>query len=183
MVLPALLVSVALAQQPGRAVAPVPGQQSTAFDSAREQVAEVGRRVADVKSGLELYRRAVFNSPDAEVLSSATGLRGACQALDTTAARAARQLCRSCASRPVQTAFNSYRAVLPSVRQVGAQCAARLARARGDRAAEQLRHDVRVVGNAIVRGLVPYERRLQVLRVAAGWAPRPQQPARARPGP
>jgi len=89
-------------------------------------------------------------------------------------------VCRSCAERSVQSALNGYRAILPSVSRVGAQCATRLARlSRGERAAGQLRRDVRVVGNAIVEGLVPYERRLQVLRVAAGWAsPR----ARAGPG-
>jgi len=181
MVLGVLLVAAALWQQPGRAVVPVPGQRGSAFDSTRDLVAEVGRSVADVRSALELFRRAVFNSPDAEVLNTAAGFRLQCRSLDSTAAAAARKVCRSCAERAVQSALSDYRAVLPSVSRVGGQCAARLARdSNGERAAERLRRDVRVVGNAIVEGLVPYERRLQTLRVAAGWAPRSP---RARPSP
>jgi hypothetical protein len=176
-----MLVAVALWQQPGRVVGPVPGQQSSGFDSTRARVAEVGQRVADVRSALELFRRAVFNSPDAEVVSTAAGFRLQCRSLDSTAAVAARKVCRSCAERTLQAALNDYRAVLPSVSRVGAQCATRLARLlHGEHAAERLRRDVRVVGNGIVEGLLPYERRLQVLRVAAGWAPRPKRPGPSR---
>jgi hypothetical protein len=179
MILRALLVAAALAQQPGRVVVPLPGQRGSAFDSTRALVAAVGQRVADVRSALELFRRAVFNSTDAEVLNTAAGFHLRCQALDSAAAAAARKVCRACAERSVQSALNGYRAVLPSVSRTGAQCAARLARlSRGARAAEQLRRDVRVVGNAIVEGLIPYERRLQTLRVAAGWAERPGRPGR-----
>ena len=181
MIVRVLLVAAALWQQPGRATVPVPGQRAAAFDSTRGLVAQVGQRVADVRSALELFRRAVFNSPDAEVLNTAAGFRLRCQSLDSVAAIAAQKVCRSCAARAVQTAVNGYRAVLPSVSRVGAQCATRLARlSRGERAAEQLRRDVRVVGNAIVEGLIPYERRLQTLRVAAGWA---QRPTRTGPSP
>jgi len=181
MILHAMLVAAALWQQPGRAAVTLPGQQSSAFDTTRGLVAGVGQRVAGVRSALELFRRAVFNSPDAEVVNTAVGFRLQCQSLDSTAAVAARKVCRTCAERAVQSALNDYRAVLPSVSRVGAQCATRLARLmQGAGAAERLRRDVRVVGNAIVEGLVPYERRLQVLRVAAGWAPRP---TRAGPRP
>lgn len=173
MILRALLVAATLWQQPGRAVVPMPGQRSSAFDSTRGRVAEVGQRVADVRSALELFRRSVFNSPDAEVVNTADAFRLQCRSLDSTAAVAARKVCRSCAERDVQSALNGYRAVMPSVSRVGAQCAMRLERLlHGEHAAERLRRDVRVVGNAIVEGLIPYERRLQVLRVAAGWAPR-----------
>jgi hypothetical protein len=180
MILRVLLVAAALWQQPGRATVRLPGTQRTAFDSTRDLVATIGQRVADVRSSLDLFRRAVFNSTDAEVLNTAAGFRLSCRSLDSAASVGARKVCRSCAERSVQSALNGYRAILPSVSRVGAQCATRLARlSRGERAAGQLRRDVRVVGNAIVEGLVPYERRLQVLRVAAGWAsPR----ARAGPG-
>jgi hypothetical protein len=182
MILRALLMAAALwQQQPGRATVRLPGSQSTAFDSTKDIVAAIGQRVAGVRSSLELFRRAVFNSPDAEVLSTAAGFRLSCHSLDSAATAGARKMCRSCAERSIRSALNGYRAVLPSVSRVGAQCAARLARlSRGEQAAEQLRRDVRVVGNAIVKGLVPYERRLQTLRVAAGWA---QRPPRAGPRP
>jgi hypothetical protein len=180
MLLPALLITAGLLQPPGRVGMPGQDTQGASFDSTRDLVAAIGRRVADVRSSLELFRRAVFNSTDAEVLSTAARFRIRCHALDSAALVVPRKMCRHCAERSVQSALDGYRAILPSVSRVGAECATRLARlSRGARAAERLRRNVRVVGNAIVEGLVPYERRLQILRVAAGWV---GPPVRGRPG-
>lgn len=174
MMLPALALVAALGQQP---LASQP--QSAGFDSAKALVGAVGMSVAQVKSALDQYRRAVFNLPDGEVLSAADNFRTQCHTMDSVTVAASRRICRACAARAVQAALNSYRNELPGVGRTGARCAAQLARlSRGSNAAKQLRQNVRVVGNAIVAGLIPYERRLEVLREAAGWAP---QRGRARP--
>jgi hypothetical protein len=171
MMLPLLAIVAALGQQPGHAGVPSPQQRAEAFDSAKGIVSAVGLRIADVRSALELFRRAVFNSPDGEVLSTASAFRLRCRALDSVAVAGARRMCRSCGLAEVEVALRGYRDVLPAVGRVGARCADQLARlSRGSDAAKQLRREVRTVGNAIVVGLVPYERRLEVLRVAVGWA-------------
>ncbi len=174
MILPILTFLGVLQQQPAaRRVAPaVAERRAESFDTARAIVSAVGRSVADVRSNLELYRRAVFNSTDADVLSTADALRGTCLALNTEALSGARRMCRTCGAREVQPSLQGYRGVLPEVGRTGAQCAGELSRLlRAREAAKELRHGVFAVGNIIFRGLVPYERRLGALRVAAGWAP------------
>jgi hypothetical protein len=179
MLLPVFAVVAALWQQPAPRAVASPQQPSAGWDSTRALVGSVGMGVAEVRSALELFRRAVFNAPDGEVLSTADMFHTRCHALDSVSVSAARKVCRSCASKSVQDALNGYRAVLPAVGRVGARCAQQLTRLlRGAGAAQRLRHDVRVIGNPIVAGLIPYERRLETLRKAAGWAP-----PRARPAP
>jgi hypothetical protein len=161
-----LLFGLTLQQQP-RARAPQTGGHTAAFDSTGVAVNALGVRVADVRSALEEFRRAVFNGPDGEVLRTAGQFRAACHALDSVASRTARRVCRRCASSNVQQALDRYREAIPSVTRVGARCAAQLSRlVRGPDAAKRLRRDVRVIGNPIVTGLVPYERRLETLLAA-----------------
>jgi len=113
---------------------------------------------------------------------AAGGFVTQCRALDSVAVVASRRICRACASRDVQAAVNAYRMGLPAVGRLGARCAGQLLRlSRGPDAAKHLRHDVRVVGNAIVTGLIPYERRLQTLREVAGWVPPRIRPRPAPP--
>jgi hypothetical protein len=168
-----LSLAAVLLQQPlaARTQAP-PGTMP--FDSTTKLITSTGRSIADVKSALEMYRRAVFNGSDADVLDASTTLRLRCHSLDSAAVFAARRVCRRCTQPNVQPPLDRYREIMPAVASVGSRCAARLAsllRKPAPGAARQLRSDVRVVGNAIVTGLIPYERRLQALREATGWAP------------
>ncbi len=175
-----LLLAGLLQQRP----APAPQHDATpAFDSTTQVVRGVGFSVADVKSSVELYRRAVFNWPDSLVLSSAAALERSCHSLDRTALAAARKICRHCGSPDLQRALDGYRAVLPATARIGARCAARLGRlvrsGSPGKAAGRLRGDVEAVSGAIYTGFVPYERRVAVLRVAAGW----DRPSGAAPPP
>ncbi len=174
----ALLLAAAIAQpQPSRAAARQEPAGATAFDSTTQQVRAVGRAVGDVKSALDVFRRDVFNSPDGDVLATAAGFQQSCHALDLAAVLAARKICRHCGSPEVQRALRGFRAVLPSLARMGVRCGARFKRALAvqpqHEAAASLRRDARVIGNEVMAALVPYEQRLQVLRVAAGWAPAP----------
>jgi hypothetical protein len=173
--MPLLILSLAgvLLQQPLNA-RPQAQQGAPPFDSTTKLVSSTGKVVGQVKSALEMYRRAVFNGPDPDVLDASTSLRLQCHSLDSAAVFAARRVCRRCTQPNVQSALDRYREIMPEVASVGSRCAARLAlllRKPAPEAARQLRHDVRVVGNAIVTGLIPYERRLEALRDVAGWAP------------
>lgn len=179
MILPVLTLVLALAQQPTRAPAQSSEQRRlAAFAATGAAVAAVGDRVAEVKSALDLFRRAVFNAPDGEVLSTAELFRSRCHAMDSVATGAPRRICRNCAASRVNAALGGYRQIIPGVARTGARCAARLGQlSRGANPVKRLRAEVRTIGNAIVAGLVPYEQRLQVLREALGAVP----PNTARP--
>jgi hypothetical protein len=184
----ALLLVAGMLQQQPRSTTVAQQEKAAAFDSTTRLVVAVGSAVADVKSYLDLFRRAVFNGLDADVVSSAAALGYRCDTLRSSAFQAARKVCQHCGARDVQQALEGYRGVMPELARTGASCGARLARllaAGGTQhdEAQGLRHAVRVIGNQIVAGIVPYERRLQVLRVAAGWAPAPVPAASDRPSP
>ncbi|HTT68055.1 MAG TPA: hypothetical protein VMF70_08505 [Gemmatimonadales bacterium] len=169
----AMLAFASALQQPTTARERALQVRRAAFDTSRSAIAVVAKGVADVRSALDVYRRAVFNSTDAEVLSMGDYLRRACRGLDSTATVAVRKVCRHCAFQPnVQTAFDGYRVGLPAVSRTAAGCAARLSRlARGSAPAKGMRRDVRVIGNPIVQTLQGYERRLHVVLVALNAAP------------
>jgi len=170
-----LILSVAFLQQPGRGAAQANHARSAAFDSSRAAVSHLADVVADVKSGLELFRRAVFNDTDAEVMSTADGFWTRCHAMDSVAARTFRMVCTRCAfQQPVQAALNGYRQIVPSVGRAGARCAARIAQlSQGRDAPKRLRHEVRDIGNPIIVALIGYERRLDVLLKALSATPSP----------
>jgi hypothetical protein len=180
-----LLVSAILQQQPTRAAALQREASSAEFDSTTQQVALVGSAVAEVKSYLDLFRRAVFNGSDGDVLTAAGAFGQHCHWLEIAALRASRKVCRHCGSPEVQRALEGYRGVMPTVARTGARCAATIGRLQAatsqHQAAVNLRHDVRAIGDAIVAGLTRYESRLQALRVAAGWAPQAPPPPNTRP--
>jgi hypothetical protein len=92
MILPVLALVAALWQQPAPASAQSRERRAAAWDSTTSLVVAVGLGVAEVKSGLELYRRAVFNAPDAEVLSAAQVFRSRCHSLDSVAVVASRRV-------------------------------------------------------------------------------------------
>ncbi len=180
MILQMLAVLTALWQQPGRAPAATSADRLAAFDTTTATIGAVSDRVADVKSALDLFRRAVFNAPDGEVMITAEMFRARCHSLDSVAAAAPKRVCRSCAAPRVNAALSGYRRVMPVVARTGARCASRLERlANGPDGAKGLRREVRSIGNGIVAGFVPYERQLQVLTEALGVAP--PRPAPARP--
>jgi hypothetical protein len=176
----AVLLSVALLQQqPERVTRDSRVESRIAFDSTRDAIVTMGARVASVRSSLDLYRRAVFNGSDGDVVAMATHFRRACHALESTARLTARRVCRTCGSRPVQRALEDYRGVMPEVSRTGARCAARLGallRRKAPEGARLLRRDVRLIGNDVVIGLRSYEQRLAVLREAAGWTHSPPVP-------
>jgi hypothetical protein len=181
---PVVAFLLVLWQQPGAASAQATAVRHAAFDTTGAAVTDIADRVAGVKSTLELFRRAVFNSPDGEVLSTAEMLRARCHSLDSVAARAPRRICRTCAAQKVNAALTNYRLGMPEVARTGARCAVRVAQLTGrPDAAKRLRREVHGINDIVVGGLIPYERRLEQLRVALGSVPPGivrQQPAPSR---
>lgn len=156
-----------------------------AFDSTKVAIARVGRPIAEVRSALDVYRRAVFNGQDEDVLHNADYLRSSCAAVDSVTGAMEPKICRRCASKDVQAAFDGYRLMMPSLRRGMAQCAAQLWQLeRGAKAARRLRDDVRVVGNRVIATLRNYEARLGVVRQRLNMVPAAlPPPARSqRPG-
>jgi len=169
----ALVLAALVLQQPGPRPSPAANAaRLAAFDTSRAVLGEVGRAVGQVKSGIDVYRRAVFNGPDEEVLHNADFLRGACAGVDSVARRAVGRICRRCAEADVQQAFDGYRQMLPTLARGTARCAAQLwqLEQRHDGPA-RLRHDVRVIGNPLVATLRYYEARLGVLLQALHITP------------
>jgi len=189
MLIPTLAIAALFLQQPRHETPAARAARQAAFDTSREVISHVGLPVAEVKSALDVYRRAVFNGTDDEVLHNADYLRSSCHATDSVARVMVPKVCRGCASRDVQRAFDDYRAMLPSLSRGTAQCSARLWQLeRGADAAKRLRHEVRNVGNPLVATLQVYESRLGVLLRAlnivaapAGQASPPLRPRPARP--
>jgi hypothetical protein len=177
MVTTILLTAITLLQQPQSQQQQRARQ--AAFNSSKAAVAGVAGRVAEVKSALDVYRRAVFNGTDAEVLANSEYLRRSCLDVDLAAVQAARRICRGCAAADVDAGFDGYRAGLPALRGMSGRCAARLGQlARGQNAAKRLRAEVRAIGNPIVLELRDYERRLD--RLMQSLNANPPAPA-ARP--
>jgi len=169
----ALVLAALVLQQPAPRPSPAANAaRLAAFDTSKAVMAEVGGAVAHVKSGLDIYRRAVFNGPDQEVLNNADFLRAACADVDSAARRGAGRICRRCAEPDVQRALDGYRQMLPSLARGTARCAAQLwlLEQRHDGPA-RLRHDVWVVGNPLVATLRYYEARVGVLLQALHITP------------
>lgn len=190
-----ILAVLAALQQPqvGTLAPPSTGQQPASptsqaarqagFDSTVGHITSIGQRVGDLRSSYDLYRRAAFNDTDAALLQRSAGFRQSCEALAAAATAAARGLCLTCVARSIQGPLQGYRGYLPSLAGVGRRCAASIARlSRGNQAvaARALRREVRTFGAQLLAGTVPYERHLQRVRVAFGWAaPEPPAPRRA----
>ena len=182
MLTPSVVLAVALLQQPGHETPAARAARLAAFDSSKAAIGHVGAPVAEVKSALDVYRRAVFNGTDEEVLHNADYLRTSCQQVDSVARRMAAKVCRHCAAPDAQAAFDGFRQVLPALSRGTARCAARVWQLeRAPDAAKRLRHDVRDIGNGLVLTLRSYETRLAVLRKALNMTPAPTPPG--RPGP
>jgi len=189
--IPVLLALLVQVQQPGRPPANQATPQApsgaqplhvetrgrelrTPFDTTVAAIRRVGLSVAEVKSGLEAFRRAANREPGGVVVERAAMLQGKCRAMARSASTEARVLCRDCVDGERRAALERYRAYLASLARVGNECAASIARQhqRGgtDRAAERLKREARAIGDRIIAGLVPYEQRLAVVRRAFGWA-------------
>jgi hypothetical protein len=168
-----LLALAAVLQQPTTAKDRALQARRAALDSSRAAIAHMADRVADVRSALDVYRRAVFNGTDAEVLSMAAFLRNACHGMDSVAGPTVRKVCRRCAfQREVQAAFDGYRQAIPAVGRAGAGCVTRLTQlARRPAPAKGFRDEVRAIGNPIVSALMTYEQRLHAVLVALNAAP------------
>ena len=177
-----LAMAVALQQQPTHGSPAAQAARTAAFDSTEAAFKQVGLPVAQVKSGIDIYRRAVFNGLDDEVLRTAAFLRRSCETADTTVRRAQTRICRHCGAADVQPALDAYRGMLPSLRAAMARCAGRLQQLqRGSEPAKQLRAAVRDVGNPLVENLRRYERYVTGVRKALGiTSATPGRPARGR---
>jgi hypothetical protein len=174
-----IVLAVALLQQPGHETPSARAARLVAFDTSKAAMSHVGASVAEVKSALDVYRRAVFNGPDDEVLHNSDYLRTSCQAVDSVARRMAANVCRHCAAPDAQAAFDGYRQMLPSLSRGAARCAARIWQLEhASDAAKRLRHNVRDIGNPLILTLRAYEGRLAVLRRALNLVGAPQPAAR-----
>lgn len=182
-----LILFAALLQQPERGAAPSQHAREATFDSSRVAVARMANHVADLRSGLDVFRRAAFNGADGDVVTTAANLSAQCRTLDSLAAVTERKVCRRCAFQPaVQEALDGYRRAMPALGRSGARCVVRLRQlSRGADVVKRLRRDARSVSNPIVLALTDYERRLDaLLEVLNAKPPRPipRRPAQ-RPGP
>ena len=178
----ALAMVVAMLQQPTHESAAARAARTAAYDSTEAAFRQVGLSVAQVKSGIDVYRRAALGGLDDDVLRTAAFLRRSCETADTTVRHAEARICRHCSPGNVQPAFDSYRGMLPSLRAEMGRCAGRLQQQeRGSEPAKQLRAAVRDVGNPLVETLRRYERYVTRVRTALGLTPtNPARPARGR---
>lgn len=166
----ALVLAALFLQQPVRPTPAARAARLAQFDTSKAVLSEVGEAVGEVKSGLDVYRRAVFNGQDGDVLHNADYLRAACTGLDSVARASVGRVCVRCGEVAVQRAFAGYRQMLPGLARGAAHCAAQLWQLeRRKDAAARLRHDVRVVGNPLIVTLRNYEAKLapvlQALRI------------------
>jgi hypothetical protein len=172
MLTPSLILAVALLQQPRHETQAARVAREVAFDTSTAVLTQVGAPVAEVRSALDVYRRAVFNGTDADVLTNAHYLWTSCLAVDSVARVAANKVCRHCAAKDVQAAFDGYRQMLPSLSRGAGRCASRVAQLAAARdAAKLLRRDVREIGNPLVLTLRAYESRTGALRKALNVIP------------
>ena len=160
-----LLASVLLLQQ-GPAAPQRP--DSAQVNASRQTISAVGLAVAEVRSGSEVLRRAVFNDPDAAVVERARLLQLRCEELNTAAQAAPAGICRTCFRR-AQPAIERYRASLASAAQTGARCANTLRTQLRERStAAAVKRGIRPLGQQILRGLRSYEDAVHGVRVALG---------------
>jgi len=141
---------------------------TTAQAASRATISGVGLAVAEVRGALDLFRRAVFNDPDAVVVERAQLLRGKCDALAAAARVARPQICRTC-FHGAQPEIERYRTSLGATVQASARCVRTvdgLARERNAGAA--FKRGFRPLSQELIAGLLPYENSIHALRVALG---------------
>ena len=173
-----LAAAVLFQQQP----ATRPSTDTSAIAVSRQTITDVGMSVAEVRSALDLFRRAAFNSPNSVAVERAQVLRRRCAELEAAARAARTRICRACFAPDVQPAIERYRGGLVGTAQLGARCAGVLARRlRADPAGTAARSDARSVSELITRGLLPYEAHVHGVRVALGLEVAAPQPAPRRP--
>lgn len=173
-----LAAAVLFQQQP----ATRPSTDTSALAVSRETITDVGMRVAEVRSALDLFRRAAFNSSNSVAVERAQVLRRRCAELEVAARAARTRICRACFAAAVQPAIERYRGGLVGTGQLGARCAGVLAgRLRADPGGASARRDARSMSELIVGGLRPYEAQLHDVRVALGLEVAAPQPAPPRP--
>jgi hypothetical protein len=171
--------ALALALQQQAAQGPTSPTADSARAATRQAITDVGRGVAEARSTHELLRRAVFNNGDAEVVERAQQMRQRCRELATIVQSATGKVCRSCFSAVAQRAVDGYRAGLPAVGQIGTQCVNQFTRdLRAADPAAAVRASIRVIGQAMSGGLMPYEARLLEVRRAFGLVVPPGAAAR-----
>jgi hypothetical protein len=157
----------------------VPPPRQGAPDTVVLAIQRVGFAVGEVKSRMDLLRLSAGNDPDSAVLGSAARLRDACEALAATAVAQGSVLCSHCLEQERQAPIDAYRAYLPSLERAGKHCAARIVQLRqGAGAANHLRQEATAISHQLVEAIIPYEQRLNAVRVAFGWAPPPTAPVR-----
>ena len=160
-----LAAAVLFQQQP----ATRPSTDTSTVAASRQAITDVGMSVAEVRSALDLYRRAAFNSPNSVAVERAQVLRRRCGELDVAARAARTRICRRCFAAGVQPAIERYRGGLVGTAQLGARCAGVVARRlRADPTGAAARSDARSASELIVEGLRPYEDRVHGVRVAFG---------------
>ena len=152
-------------------IQPAQTELRTPFDTTKAMIIEIGQRVAELRSSLDVYRRAAFNDPDGALMETVGLFVRRSHEVAEAAERGRRTLCRRCLSPSAQRAVEDYRAYLPTLARVARQVEARAQHlAAGDSSAPRLRRDVLPANNRIVAGLRPYEAQLQQVRIAFGWA-------------
>jgi len=195
-----LIAAAALLFQQQAPVRPEPADTSP-MGLARQAITEIGLRVAEVRGGEDMLRRAIYNGTDAAVVERATVLRNRCADLATAAGGTSARICRTCFRGETRAAMEQYRAALPGVVQAGNRCAAALARdLRADQTGRVVRRNMRSLSRTILVGLDPYEAAIRSVRLALGLEVRmpaagaarqprrqaaqpPQQPPARRPVP
>jgi hypothetical protein len=174
----AIAAALLLQQQVPQRGVPAGGNFDSVQTASRQAIMDVGRSVAEMRTAHEALRRAVFNSSDGMVLQQAQEMRRSCQDLTAVARAASPRLCRRCFGASAQRAINAYRAILPSVSQVGTRCASQLTqRLRANGPAGAVKRSIWALSRTVVEGLWPYEARVQGVRRAFNLHS-PPQPAR-----
>jgi len=166
--IPLVLAAVlSLPQQVPQGPALSPAVRDSAVTESRQAIMDVGKGVADFRTAHDALRRAVFNSSDAVIVQQMQAMRRSCQDLTAVARAAPPRLCRHCFGGGAQAAVNAYRAVLPTVAQLGMRCSTRMDRdLRAKEPAATLRRGIWAFTRDEVDGLAPYEARLLGVRRA-----------------
>lgn len=163
-----LVAALALQQAP-----PNPARDSTVA-----AINAVAMSVGQVKSGLDLLRRAAFNETSGRVLDRADFLRARCRAVLAEIDRSRRIACKDCLTAPRQQAVNAWLANLRSVAAMARRCdqqLERLAAGRNtDSAAARIKRQLGPIGNDITAALRPYEERVRQVRVSFGSVAEPR---------
>jgi hypothetical protein len=158
----------------GRQVVPTPPEPRTGRDSTVQAVSLLGRRVAEVRTGLEMLLRGRVEA-DGVMIERAESMANRCLAMARQAEVSRGMLCRGCLAAAQQRAVARYGEQLPGVARAGRACASRLGRLRGSgpptpAVARALRAEAMPLNNRLVTALRAYEQRLRAVREEMGWA-------------